>query len=157
MSGGSLAIDGYNLLITVESALGRGVILLGRDGCCRDLASLHGTYRRVQETAPALTRIGQYLASQGIRRAAWHFDRPVSNSGRLRELVLTTAAAHGWEWTASLDQNPDQALAAAGVPVASTDSWVLDHADRWVNLARRLIESCIPEARVIDLSLPSQY
>lgn len=154
---GPLAVDGYNLLITVESALGNGVILVGRDGCYRDLASLHGTYRKVEETVPALVRIGQYLASQGILRADWHFDRPVSNSGRLRDLVQTTAAAHGWEWTAALDQNPDHALAAAGVPVASTDSWVLDHADGWVNLARRLVESCIPGAQVIDLSLPSQH
>jgi len=154
---GLLAIDGYNLLITVECALGQGVILVGRDGCYRDLASLHGTYRKVQETVPALVRIGQYLASQEILRADWHFDRPVSNSGRLRELVQTTAASHGWEWTATLDQSPDQTLAAAGVPVASTDSWVLDHADGWVNLARRLIESWMPGARVIDLSQSSQY
>ena len=157
LSGGPLAIDGYNLLITVESALGNGVILVGRDGCYRDLASLHGTYRKVEETVPALVRIGQYLASQGITRADWHFDRPVSNSGRLRDLAQTTAATHGWEWSVVLDPNPDRALAAAGFPVASTDSWVLDHADGWVNLARRLIESSVPEARVVDLFPPSQY
>jgi hypothetical protein len=156
LSGSPLAIDGYNLLITVESALGRGVILVGRDACFRDLASLHGTYRKVEETVPALIRIGEYLATLAVSRAHWHFDRPVSNSGRLRDLVQETAAARGWAWSASLHTNPDRSLADAAEPVVSTDSWVLDHAISWVNLARQLIESCVPDARVLDLSLPPQ-
>jgi hypothetical protein len=57
-----LAIDGYNLLITIEAALSGGLIFRGRDGCCRDLASIHGTYRKVEETIPAIERIGDFLA-----------------------------------------------------------------------------------------------
>jgi hypothetical protein len=38
LKGAELWIDGYNLLTTVESALAGGVILVGRDGCYRDLA-----------------------------------------------------------------------------------------------------------------------
>src|SRR6266404_1471952 len=45
-----LLIDGFNLILTLESALGGGVMLVGRDGCYRDMASVHGTYRRVEET-----------------------------------------------------------------------------------------------------------
>src|SRR5688500_4697039 len=58
-----LWIDGYNLLISIEAALSGGVILAGRDGCYRDLASLHGTYREVTETTPAFQLIGETLAS----------------------------------------------------------------------------------------------
>ncbi|MDO8540631.1 MAG: DUF434 domain-containing protein [Opitutaceae bacterium] len=43
LAGAELWLDGYNLLISLEAALGGGVLLLGRDGCVRDLASLHGT------------------------------------------------------------------------------------------------------------------
>jgi hypothetical protein len=150
--GERIAIDGYNLLITVESALAGGVILQGRDGCYRDLASLHGTYRKVDETLPAITLIGCYCKALGVCRADWYLDSPVSNSGRLREFLLDTASQHGWEWTATLAPNPDQPLAASALPVASSDSWVLDNGRAWVNLARGLIESQIPDANVIPMA-----
>ena len=38
-----LVIDGFNLLISIEAALGDGVILRCRDGCFRDIASVHGS------------------------------------------------------------------------------------------------------------------
>ena len=50
--GRGLWIDGYNVLTTVEAALAGGVILVGRDGCYRDMASMHGSYRKVSETRP---------------------------------------------------------------------------------------------------------
>ncbi|MEI8197945.1 MAG: DUF434 domain-containing protein, partial [Phycisphaerae bacterium] len=58
-----LHIDGYNVLTTIEAALGGGVILRGRDGCLRDMASMHGHYKRVAETGPALELLGQTLAT----------------------------------------------------------------------------------------------
>ncbi len=54
LGGQPLRIDAFNLILTLESALGGGVVLGGRDSCYRDLASVHGTYRRVEETRPAL-------------------------------------------------------------------------------------------------------
>ena len=50
-----LLIDGYNILTTLETALSGGAIFLCRDGCVRDMASIHGTYRKVEETIPALS------------------------------------------------------------------------------------------------------
>src|SRR5690606_36397710 len=45
-----IGIDGFNLVITIESALAGGVVLVGRDGAYRDLARVHGSYRRVADT-----------------------------------------------------------------------------------------------------------
>ena len=42
-----LVVDGFNLIITVEAALGGGVLMLCRDECIRDLSSVHGSYRSV--------------------------------------------------------------------------------------------------------------
>ena len=36
--------------------------------------------------------------------------------------------------------------------VATSDSVILDHCQRWFNLARQVIETCVPQAWVIDLS-----
>src|SRR3954463_8050935 len=40
-----LLIDGYNILTTLETALSGGAIFACRDGCFRDMASIHGTHR----------------------------------------------------------------------------------------------------------------
>ena len=44
-----LWIDGYNVLTSIEAALSGGVVH-ARDGCYRDMASMHGSYRKVAET-----------------------------------------------------------------------------------------------------------
>ena len=52
----SVIVDGFNLMITVEAALSRGPLLIGVDGCIRDLSSVHGSYRSVEETDRAIDK-----------------------------------------------------------------------------------------------------
>jgi hypothetical protein len=152
-AGQTLLLDGYNVLTTIEAALAGGVVLHARDGCFRDMASVHGTYRKVQETRPALQLLGERLAQFGFGLCRWYLDSPVSNSGRLKGVLLETAAAHGWNWTVELVHNPDAVLAEAPELVATADSMILDRCARWINLAREVVVSRIPAAQVIDLSL----
>jgi len=152
LAGRVLAIDGYNILITIEAALSGGIVFKGRDGCFRDIASIHGTYRKVSETIPAVELVGEFLQSLGAEGAEWLLDSPVSNSGRLKTLIRKLAGQHQWRWDVKLLPNPDVELAKTELPVASSDGVVLDRCGRWVNLSRAVIESCVPEARVVDLS-----
>ena len=142
--GQALLLDGYNVLITVESALAGGVLLLGRDGCLRDLASLHGTFKRVEETVPALEAIGGWLARAGIGPCRVLLDRPVSNSGRLAALVREVARTHAWDWTVDLVPDPDALLKCADTLMATADSVVLDRGGSWLNLARHVVEALNP-------------
>lgn len=150
--GASLWIDGFNVLTTLEAALGGAVVLRGRDGCDRDLAGIHGTYRRVDETRPALALLGDVLAALGVGPATWLLDRPVSNSGRLRSLMLETATERGWTWHVDVVNDPDPILAGSPGIVATADSAILDRCERWTNLARVAIEARVPTARLVDLS-----
>ena len=147
--GKSLEIDGFNLLITIESALSGGVIIIGKDGAYRDIASQHGTFRNVEETGPALELIGKHLSDSG--KIHWLLDRPVSNSAKLKQLMLEIAESHGWNWQVDLVQNPDADLKRSSEIVVSADSVILDHCHAWVNLAREIIQRSIPRARIIDL------
>jgi len=147
-----VVIDGYNLLTTIEAALGQGVILAARDGAYRDMASMHGTWRKVAETGPALRLIGERLAELGCNRAVWYFDSPVSNSGRLKTLVRETAESRGWNWHVELVKDPDPVLIASGALVISADSAILDGCRGWLNLARDIITHSVPGAHVVDLS-----
>jgi len=156
LAGAEVAIDGYNLLISVEAALSGGVILGGRDSSFRDLAGVHGSYRTMAETIPALDLIGRHLAERGTARVQWWLDAPVSNSGRLRERMLEQAGRNDWNWSVELSPDPDKALIQTDRVVVTSDSVVLDGCRVWANLARHLIETHIAEAWVVDLADPPQ-
>jgi len=149
----TIFIDGYNLLTTVEAALSGGVIIVGRDGCYRDIASMHSTFRRVEETLPAMTLIGQVLAELKVGEVVWFLDSPVSNSGRLKGILLEVAAQHRWNWSVEVVMNPDPVLALAEEIIVTADSVILDQCRQWCNLARHVVTRAVPDANIIDLSL----
>jgi hypothetical protein len=135
-------VDGYNVLTTVEAALAGGLVIVGRDGCWRDMASMHGTWRRVEETPVALGSVGEVLERAGVGEVVWYLDSPVSNSGRLRAVIEEVARERAWPWRVELVLDPDKLLVAAGddVVVATADSVVLDGCEAWVSLAREVVK-----------------
>jgi hypothetical protein len=68
LQGCELWLDGYNVLTVLESALAGGIVLLCRDGCCRDIAGIHRRYRKINETIPVLRLIGETAAALGASR-----------------------------------------------------------------------------------------
>ncbi len=157
LAGEHIAIDGYNLLITLESALSGGLILVGRDGCHRDLASVHGTYRKVEETLPALKLIMDHLAVLSVGQVTCFLDAPVSNSGRLRKLIEERAgerAPAGPAWSVELVADPDAVLVETDAVVVTTDSVVLDRCERWADLAADIVRTRVPNAWCVDLRQP---
>jgi hypothetical protein len=152
IAGREILIDGFNVLTTIEAALGGAVVLMCRDTACRDIAGMHGSYRKVAETLPALDKLATVLASLGIGRCRWLFDRPVSNSGRIRGVVLEAAKERGADWSVELVDDPDPILARSAEIVVTADSAILDGGPLWLNLARVVIETACPGAITIDLS-----
>ncbi|QEH36459.1 hypothetical protein OJF2_50230 [Aquisphaera giovannonii] len=151
LAGQELLIDGFNVLTTVEAALGGAVVLDCRDQTFRDVAGLHGSYRRVEETLPAARLLGERLRAIGVARPRWLFDRPVSNSGRIRAALLELAAEEGWAWSVELSDSPDRELRGAARAVATADAGILDRCGGWFNLARDAIEAGCPTARIVPL------
>ena len=148
-----LWLDGYNVLMSIEAALGGAVVLHSRDGCFRDMASVHGSYRKVAETLPAIRLLGQTMQAWNVARCRWFLDRPVSNSGRLKAALTSMAGQQGWQWEVELVPDPDTILRQTDRIVASADSVILDHCQVWDNLARWTIARHVPQATVVDLSL----
>lgn len=151
LAGRRVLVDGYNLLTTLEAALAGGVVLVGQDGGYRDLASMHGTYRRVEETRPALELAGQWFVRQSVTAVHWLFDAPVSNSGRLKQLVEALGRERGWPWSAELAANPDGLLIESEDVIATADSAVLDRCRQWTPVAAAIVSEEIPTAWVLDL------
>ncbi len=150
--GRRLDIDGFNVLTTIEAALSHGVLLGGRDGCVRDMASMHGSYRNVDETEPALVLIGQVLHEFRLAECCWYLDRPVSNSGRLRARMEQLAAGRGWLWQVELADDVDSVLVASPHTVATADSVILDRCAGWFNLAAEILARRLPGLEIAALA-----
>ncbi|HEX7956111.1 MAG TPA: DUF434 domain-containing protein, partial [Pyrinomonadaceae bacterium] len=133
VAGERLVVDGFNLVITLEAALSGGVLVLGRDGCARDLSSVHGSYRAVEETERAVALAGEALAALAPASVLWLLDSPVSNSGRLAARVREAAAARGWPWEVRAEFNPDREIVNSERVAVTSDSNVLDGVARWLN------------------------
>ncbi|MFL6335689.1 MAG: DUF434 domain-containing protein [Pyrinomonadaceae bacterium] len=153
VAGEELIVDGFNLVILLEAALSGGVLVRGRDGCVRDLSSVHGSYRAVEETQRAVLLAGEALAPFSPASVLWLFDRPVSNSGRLAARVREVAAERGWPWEVRAEFNPDREIVKSDRVAVTSDSNVLDGVERWLNLGRLIVERYVEGAWVIDLGV----
>ena len=145
-------VDGFNLIITVEAALSGGPLLIGVDDCIRDLSSVHGSYRSVEETDRAILMVGDALQRFATASVLWLLDRPVSNSGRLAAKITDLASHNNWPWNVEVVFNPDSMMIASSAVAITSDSSILDQVERWADLKSYLLAHEIPNTWMIDLS-----
>lgn len=151
LDGSIIEIDGFNLLILLESALSGAYLFESRDGLYRDISSVHGSYKRVVKTEEAILLVGQVLKDLKVKSVRWYFDQPVSNSGKLKTRLLELSKEHGFNWQVDLVFDPDKVLAKSNNIVISSDGWILDQVPNWFNLGAYLIEEFISNAAVIKV------
>lgn len=144
----TIYLDGFNVLILLESLLSEAYIFEGVDGCFRDLSGVHGTYKRVNQTLKAVELVAGFFQKNQVQKLVWVFDQPVSNSGRIKQIILDFAMENKLSWEAELQYNPDKFLAESSEIIISSDAWILDHCKEWFNLIEYLIEE---EKRAVNL------
>ncbi|MDR2238682.1 MAG: DUF434 domain-containing protein [Chryseobacterium sp.] len=144
-------LDGFNVVILLESLLSGAYLFEGTDGCFRDLSGVHGTYKRVSQTQKALELIAGFFRKAEVRKLIWIFDKPVSNSGRIKQMVLDFAVENKMNWEADLQFNPDQFLVDNAEISVSSDAWILDHCKAWFNLIGYLITEEKLDTNVVKL------
>ncbi|MCH3965909.1 MAG: DUF434 domain-containing protein [Clostridium sp.] len=143
-------IDGFNLIITLETAFSGSPIILCSDGAVRDLAGLRGTYRIIDKTGYAMNTIGKELDDVHISHVIFLLDRGVSNSGRLRKFILENSENWNINVEVRLMDSVDCFLYKKYCVVTS-DSIIIDECYSWYNLARKIIQDYIPHANIINL------
>jgi hypothetical protein len=151
----ALHIDGFNVVITGETALHGGVLVTTLDRGLRDLAGVHGTYRVTDVTERVLELTAGHLDQRGWAEVPtrWLLDQPVSNSGRLATLIRAWAEERGLPWTVEVVADPDQDLKQLppAEVAASGDAAVLDACGPWVDLGSEVVLGRVPEAWVVDV------
>ena len=150
--GTEVLIDGLNIIITLETALSHSLVLRGDDGVLRDVAGLHGTYRIIDKTAKAIKLILQTLSNLDVGKATFILDKPVSNSGSLKQLILEISRNFNLEVVAELDMNPDQ-IFVDKENVISSDGPVILRSSSWFNLNSMIVRDMIPDTWVFNFEL----
>ncbi len=132
-SGRDMGIDGFNVLITVESALQGKPVYICSDGLVRDLNLAYSSYKPSDKFDKAIEMLGSLLAEIKPRSATLYLDAPISKSGlmalRMREVLDINVVT---------SKHVDSDLLKHEV-VASSDSLVISKARCVVDLPREIL------------------
>ncbi|MBP1919361.1 DUF434 domain-containing protein [Youngiibacter multivorans] len=151
INGKEVLIDGFNIIITLETSLSGSLLILCGDGVIRDLAGLRGTYHLIPQTDTAISLLLESLERLGTASAKIYLDSPVSNSGRLKKRILEISSTFRLPVEVSLADDSDKSMAGKE-RIITGDSILLDSCTSWVNLTREIILSSVPDPFIADLS-----
>jgi len=152
IGGKILKVDGYNQLITIESYRKGSFVFISGDGMVRDSASVHRSYKISLITEEILNKLFQNIGSLMLKRVEFYFDRPVSFSGRLCEIINRLTAEHGIDSRAEAVSSPDYILKNANL-VATSDSIVMTEAESIFDLAGWFLKR-VWKADLVDFRKP---
>jgi hypothetical protein len=127
-------VDGYNVLITVESLLAGYPIYQCDDGFLRDTRGVYGSYKCSKFTIPAISAILDLLALAIPSWVEVLLDQQMSRSGGLAEQIRCMMAKRGLPGDAKTAQDVDHSLKTAMSIVATSDGYVIDAASSVVDL-----------------------
>ncbi len=143
VKGLSLAVDGYNVLITVESWLRGKPCIACDDGVVRDVSGVYGKHSFEKGiTDVAIDRILEALKQLAPAAVTFVFDSMVSFSGRLCAYINERAANLRVSAEARTSRSPDAEVLRCGAEVVCTsDMAVIARAQRIFDLAGYVIPS----------------
>jgi hypothetical protein len=139
LAGLPLALDGHNVLITLESALLGRVLVVADDGFIRDVAQLSRAYRDSLATRQALTLLAAYVSRHHPGPLTILYDAPMKRSGELAELTRQIFAAQGLAAQARAEPVPERELVDFEGALATSDTHLIDAKDILVELAGEII------------------
>lgn len=151
--GDMLAVDGFNVLSTVQSALIGDTLLLASDGFVRDLAA---NIRKVRVSPLLYTSLCVLLMyvyrTVQPDKLIIVFDSQVSRSGEFALLAERLLKKLGLEGTALVDASADNRLIQLReeYAIATSDSVLIDRADVVDDLGGR-VASLVAKERIIEL------
>lgn len=147
--GRRLGIDGYNVLITVESILTKKQVVWCDDGFIRDLRAIFGKYRMSRSTRRALVELLRVVGDAKPKETVILFDQQVSRSGELAAMAREELARLGLKGGARTAVGTDAKIRRLGV-VASSDRAIIERARAVWDIPAMVVHR--KSAKVVDLS-----
>jgi len=145
INGKKLAVDGYNVLITVESLIKGLTLVCSDDGLIRDISGVFRGYQITDVTYQAANLILKEIQKHHPASVHFFFDEPISKSGELANYFRQELKKHDLEGDAETVKMADKATIMTGEITASSDCVVIDHAPSIVDLAGEIAKKRCPE------------
>jgi len=133
INGERLVIDGYNIIIGMESILEKKAFLCD-DGVIRDIKGTFRNFRMSEITERAIEFILRFLKEKNPANVDFLFDSQISKSGLLSEILREKMGYYGLKGDAKTSIHVDHDLKVSKDIVATSDGVVIDEAERVVNL-----------------------
>lgn len=130
--GNGIVIDGYNILIGLESILERKAFICD-DGVIRDIKGAFRNYETSDSTETAIELILQFLNEKNPSYVCFLFDSQMSKSGLLAGRLREKLDEFGLRGDARTSKHVDYSLKMSKYIVASSDGVIIDAAERVVN------------------------
>ena len=134
-----LAIDGHNVLITIEAALSGRPLVLADDGFIRDISGLSGSFKKTKRTEEAIQFIINVLKKWKPRQTFFLLDAPISMSGRLAEEIRNRLKRENLLGDAMAVKVPEKILIGFPGIIATSDTDIIDRSKKVLDLAGYVI------------------
>ena len=145
LAGRTLALDAYNVLITLESGLAGRCLIMADDGVVRDMALLSSSYRPGENTGRAMNLMARTLKLANVKNTVGLFLSSMSKSGELAASFREVLKRAGVDGECRTERAVEPALPLLGDVVATANSAIMERADRVFDLAGYII------ARELDI------
>ena len=147
----ALAVDGYNVIITIEAGLSGRSLILGDDGFIRDISGLSGNFKKSEKTGKALQLILNVLKKMKPRRTLFLFDAPISMSGKLAQEVRDGLKKEGLQGDAKAVKVPEKIFIGFPGVIATSDTAIINQSSKVLDLAGYIIKNKIrPKSLVLS-------
>ena len=136
LKGCDIFIDGYNVLITMESVLHNETVWFADDGFLRDTRGIFKNHTNTATTYQAVDEMLTTLSVLAINSATILLDSQMSNSGKLAQFIRKRAAKCPFKTAVTTSKNVDFDLKQVGYRgvIATADSVIVDAVERAADL-----------------------
>lgn len=141
VQGRAVAVDGHNVLITLETALAGGRLVLADDQVVRDISEVGRHHKPGPATLRAAEMMLTALHKAGAASVAMYLDAPLPKSGELAGELRGLMQHLGLDGEARAVAVPEQCLYQHQGPAASSDSVVIDQVAEPLDLAGHIIRA----------------
>lgn len=152
-----LAIDGHNVLITVEAGISGRPLVLGDDGFIRDISGLSGSFKKTEMTEKAIQFIIQTIKKIRPSETLFLLDAPISKSGELAEAVRNSLKKENIPGDAMAVKVPERILVGFPGVVATSDTAIIDQSKKVLDLAGHVLRKNIELESLIQLNRKNRF
>lgn len=151
LRGQPVAIDGHNVLITIEAGLSGSPLIMADDGFLRDISGVSGNFKKTSSTDRAIHLVFQTLRKAKPREVLFLFDSPISKSGSLAQEVRALLSQERFPGDAQAMKVPEQILMGFRGIVATSDTAIIDQSDKVFDLAGFILKQTVKPPSLVRL------